>query len=512
MQACLTPSELTELTPFLTGRDLAELNSLLEASPPIWTPQAGPQTAALESKADILGFGGQAGGGKSDLAVGVTVTQHFRAQIFRRYYADLKDIVRRAKEVTEGYRTGFNGSDFTVTLPGGRTLEFGAMARPDDWQRFKGRAKDAMVFDEATEFLESQIRSVIAWVRSTRPGQRRRVLFTFNPPTDENGEWVTRFFAPWLDETHPNPAAPGELRWYAMLDGEEREVPSGEPFAHVTPAGEPETVTPLSRTFIPARLSDNRFLDADGEYRRMLQNTPEPLRSQLLYGKFSGQKAVNPWQILPTAWVQAAMLRGRQCPAPPGPLSCLGMDVAHGGADKTVIAARHGHWVGPLVKAPGSATPEGRDAAALAAPLLAPSAFVNVDAIGYGASAHESLKNDWGAAAYAVNVGSSDSDRRVRYADKSGKFVMRNRRAEMYWRLREALDPENGHDFCLPDDRELLSDLCAATYKVTPSGLQVEAKDNIKARLGRSPDCADAVALTMLEEPPPATLQEWFVA
>lgn len=466
----------------------------------------------MESSADIIGYGGQAGGGKTDLAIGVTATQHFRAVIFRRYYADLKDIVRRAKEVTEGYRTAFNGSDFTVTLPEGRTLEFGAMARPDDWQRFKGRAKDAMVFDEATEFLENQIRSVIAWVRTTRPGQRRRVLLTFNPPTDEQGEWVTRFFAPWLDETHPNPALPGELRWYAMLDGVETEVPNGAAFRFTTKQGDEEEITPLSRTFIPAKLSDNWFLDADGEYRRRLQNTPEPLRSQLLYGKFSGQKAVNPWQIIPTAWVQVAMKRGRETPAPPVPQTCLGLDVAHGGADKTVIAARHGAWFATLKVYLGAETPEGKDAAALAAVVLAPGAFVNVDAIGYGASAHEVLANrpvdgGYGLTAYAVNVGSSDSQERTRYTDKSGKFVMRNRRAEMYWRLRELLDPENGHDACLPDDRELLSDLCAPTFKVTPSGIQVEAKEELKERLQRSPDRGDAVALAMLPPKARRTIQ-----
>ena len=479
----------------------------LETSP-VWVPQEGPQTLALSTPADIIGYGGQAGGGKTDLAVGVTVTEHHRAMIFRRYYADLKDIVRRAKEVTEGYRTAFNGSDFTLTLPEGRTLEFGAMMKADDWQRYKGRAKDAMVFDEATEFLESQIRSVIAWVRSTKPGQRRRILLTFNPPTDENGEWVTRFFAPWLDPTHPNPAAPGELRWYAMLDGVETPVDGGDAFDHTTPTGDVETITPLSRTFIPAKLSDNRYLESDGEYRRMLQNTPEPLRSQLLYGKFSGQKAVNPWQIIPTAWVQAAMARGRETPDPPGLQTTLGLDVAHGGADKTVSASRHGNWIAPLRKVPGSETPEGKDAAAVAIEEYQPGAYINVDAIGYGASAYEVLSSPppqgYGVQAYAVNVGSSDSGQPKRYTDKSGKFFMRNRRAEMYWRLREALDPENGHDFCLPDDRELLSDLCAPTYKLTPSGIQVEAKEDIKARLQRSPDCGDAVALTMLDMTPPA--------
>mgnify|MGYP006317372851 FL=1 len=39
--------------------------SLAEASPPEFRPQEGPQSAFLESEADIVIYGGQAGGGKT---------------------------------------------------------------------------------------------------------------------------------------------------------------------------------------------------------------------------------------------------------------------------------------------------------------------------------------------------------------------------------------------------------------------------------------------------------------
>jgi hypothetical protein len=65
----------------------------------------------------------------------------------------------------------------------------------------------------------------------------------------------------------------------------------------------------------------------------------------------------------------------------------------------------------------------------------------------------------------------------------------------MLWRLRESLDPEHGDDLQLPPDPELLADLTAARFEVRASGIIVEAKEKIKERLGRSPDCADAVAL-----------------
>src|SRR5262249_58022080 len=82
-------------------------------------------------------------------------------------------------------------------------------------------------------------------------------------------------------DTHPRPAKPGEIRWYAMVDGREVEREDGQEFIH-----KGETIRPKSRTFIPARLLDNPYLMATG-YGATLQALPEPLRSQLLYGDFS---------------------------------------------------------------------------------------------------------------------------------------------------------------------------------------------------------------------------------
>jgi hypothetical protein len=62
-----------------------------------------------------------------------------------------------------------------------------------------------------------------------------------------------------------------------------------------------------------------------------------------------------------------------------------------------------------------------------------------------------------------------------------------------WWRLREALDPTSGQDLCLPPDPELRVDLCAPTWHLTARGIQVESKDEIIARLGRSPDKGDSL-------------------
>ena len=66
-------------------------------------------------------------------------------------------------------------------------------------------------------------------------------------------------------------------------------------------------------------------------------------------------------------------------------------------------------------------------------------------------------------------------------------------RAAAYWQLREWLDPEHGYGVALPPGRELLAELCAPRYRMLTSGVQLESKDEVKKRLGRSPDLADPV-------------------
>jgi hypothetical protein len=61
------------------------------------------------------------------------------------------------------------------------------------------------------------------------------------------------------------------------------------------------------------------------------------------------------------------------------------------------------------------------------------------------------------------------------------------------------LDPETGDELAIAPDNELLADLTAARYKVTPSGVLIESKEDIKERIGRSTDCGDALVMSLLE-------------
>lgn len=452
----------------------------------LWTPVSGPQKEALVSHADILFYGGAAGGGKTDLIIGAAFTRHRRSIIFRREYPQLKGVIDRTTELFCEFGK-FNKSSMVWTLEDGRMIELGAVQHFGDERKYQGRAHDLKAFDELAHFSEAQFRMLCGWLRSSDPTQRCRVLATGNPPTESDGEWIIRFFAPWLDKSHNRPAEPGELRWYTTIDGEDKEIENGAPFEY-----KKERIVPKSRTFIPARVEDNPYYMASG-YKATLQALPEPLRSKLLYGDFSAGLEDNPYQLIPAQWIELAFSRHSAQPKPEGPVSCVGVDVARGGRDRTVVTLRTGHWIAPQIVYPGSRTPDGETVAQLA--LLArgrSSCNVNVDVIGVGASAYDALRRHIGVQAQALNA-SQGSDVR----DRTGTIEFINRRAEWWWGLREALDPATGDNLALPPDRELFSDLVAPRYSFTLRGVQIESKEEISKRIGRSPDKGDSLVYAL---------------
>lgn len=471
-------------------------SSSLSALP--WTPLPGPQTAALETMADELYYGGGAGGGKSDLLLGYGLTRARHGIIFRRQFKQLlgpEALIERSKAIS-GRPELFNNSQNVWRL-GGRVLEFGAVDHEDDRVKYQGRAHDFKGFDELPQFSESQYLYLIGWARTSVPGQRVRVIAAGNPPQSTEGEWVIQRWAAWLDEQHPNPARPGELRWYVRTrQGEEVEVESGAP---VTIDG--ELLHPKSRTFIPARVQDNPFLMAT-DYLSQLQQFPEPLRSQLIFGDHAVGLQDDEWQVIPAAWVRQAQERWSVDGRPkddedvPLPLSAIGADVAQGGGDRTVLARRCRSWFAELEVIPGSETPDANVNAAVVLRALTDGGYANIDANGIGAStyflAHATVKDR--VRAY---LGSDSTTTK----DKSGTLEFLNVRAAAHWAFREALDPQNGDNIALPPDRELRAELCAPRWALQANGIKIEAKDDIKKRLGRSPDKADAVVMAWWSDP-----------
>jgi len=498
-----SPAEIEELLNYCTADEKAEVLAILAADTQAWRPLPGPQTMAYNSDADVLGYGGAAGGGKTDLMCGSAINRHKISYIFRREATQMKGIYRRMAEILGG-NDGFNRQDKIWRLGGGREVQFGSVPNLGDEMNYQGQARDLLGIDEAANFLEEQIVFLMGWVRTTDPSQRTQSLLTFNPPTSAEGRWIVDFFGPWLDDKHPIPALPGEKRWFAIVKGKSVEVTDGRPF--VMPGGDSpiydfdpraynpaHVIRPQSRTFVPSRISDNPFLVKTG-YMATLQALPEPLRSQMLLGDFKAGMTDDPWQVIPTAWIKAAQDRWRKPDVLPR-MDSLGVDVARGGSDTTTIARRHGMWFDEPLVYPGKETPDGPSVAGLVIAANRDHAPIHIDVIGVGSSPYDFLKN---ARQQVMGVNVAE---RALGTDRSGRLSFANQRAQFWWQFREALDPSNNMGIALPPDRDLELELAAPKWKLRGDAIAVESREEIIDRIGRSPDRATAYLLALIDTP-----------
>jgi len=213
-----------------------------------------------------------------------------------------------------------------------------------------------------------------------------------------------------------------------------------------------------------------------------------PAYQARILGQFptEGERAV-----IPLAWVEAAMDRWADFPNA-GNVT-VGVDVARYGDDKTVISARQGNKVLDLssfrklntMEVVGNTIQTYKTHNATA---------IKVDEIGLGAGVVDRLAEQ-GYPVVGINVGSSSD---VVDSDGDKKFI--NLRSELWWAMRERLDPNphtNPDPVALPPDDQLLADLAGPSYTINSRGQTVvESKDDMKKRLGRSPDRADSVMMT----------------
>jgi hypothetical protein len=169
----------------------------------------------------------------------------------------------------------------------------------------------------------------------------------------------------------------------------------------------------------------------------------------------------------------------------PGSPGAFGCDIARAGGDETVAYLNRGGVVRlvhrsqghELMRTTGAIMNLLRDAAAPGWPAI-------VDAIGIGAGVHDRLREQ------GARVFGFVSSHKARRADR---FV--NRRAEVFWDLREAM--REGLIDLDPADEELASQLGAIRFHEDSRGrIQIERKAQMKARGVSSPDRADALAMT----------------
>lgn len=472
----------------------------------VWLPNPGDQQAVVESLADEIFAGGEPGGGKSTLLCGLSLTEHTSSILFRREFPQLKGLIDETARILKNpTRDGFSGKDSIWRIPGSdRTIEYGAVQYEESVEKYQGRAHDLKGFDEITHFSRFQYRYLTLWARSAKEGQRVRIIATGNPPRRPEGFWVIEHWAPWLHPKYHDPAEAGELRWPAWADEErDRELffrTLEEAVAHLAtipdPQGklrDPETgeiLQPRSRTFLPLKLVGNLDLLRSG-YASTLASAPKELQN-LASGTFTESLPDDEDQLIPTAWIDAAMDRWTPEPPKDQPMSAIGVDVAQGGMDNTVLAPRYAHWYAPIIMVAGKNTPLPSDVASLIVKHRRDGAIPIIDCGGgYGGGVVNWLMLQSHIPCIAYKGGSAGQGR-----SECRTYGFLNKRAKSHWRFREALDPDRkgGAHLMLPPDPELKADLASVHYWITDKAeVQIEDKDAIKKRIMRSPDKGDAV-------------------
>jgi hypothetical protein len=187
-------------------------------------------------------------------------------------------------------------------------------------------------------------------------------------------------------------------------------------------------------------------------------------------------------------------------------MDSMGVDVSRGGKDRTCLCPRYGSWYGVPIVYPGSFVTDGNAAAGLVFLNLKDAAPVHIDIVNCGTSAYDHLNNN---DIYVIAINGTASGGGT---DRSGILRFYNKRAEIYWKFREALDPAYGSEVALPPGNEVRAELCAAKWGLTTKfdgkGILVEAKEDIIKRIGRSPDLGESILYASVntprrQQPPP---------
>ena len=271
------------------GRDKRKRNEL--------SPQAGPQTMFMASPADIVIYGGAAGGGKT-YALLLETLRHkdvkgFGAVIFRHNYnqitaqGGLWDASHKIfAQVPDAHsrKTPKLHWDFDS----GAKLNFAHIEREDDLDSWQGTEIAYIGFDELTHFTKHQFLYMLSRNRTTC-GIRPYVRATCNPDADS---WVAEFIQWWIDQDtgYAIPERSGQIRWMCVLNDIIYWGNTPDELAQKYDVKETEC---KSVTFIASKLEDNMILmENDPGYLANLKALTEVDMERLLKGN---------WKIKPAA-------------------------------------------------------------------------------------------------------------------------------------------------------------------------------------------------------------------
>lgn len=219
-----------------------------------------PQERFIKSSVRELGYGGQAGGGKSFALILDAVYQlpkkDYHAILFRRSYKQLREaggLIDLSRQIYPSLGGVFNEATYTWKFPRyhDNTIRVSYLEREANIEEHAGSQYPYVAFDELENFSERQYLFLFSRNRSANPDINLYVRSTFNPGGIGH-HWIKkRFIEPFRDSDGP--------KYFKRVNGVDTETSKDDPLA-------------VSRFFISARLEDNPYLwnDGNSEYERNL--------------------------------------------------------------------------------------------------------------------------------------------------------------------------------------------------------------------------------------------------
>jgi predicted phage terminase large subunit-like protein len=263
--------------------------------------QPGPQTQALSSPADIIIYGGEAGGGKTfelllDPLRHINRVRGFGAVLFRRDTTQITNeggLLDESRKIYPSQGAVVRESpkiDWTFP-PFNNRIHFDHLQYDKTCQGYDGAQIAHIGFDQLEHFTEYQFFYMFSRNRSTC-GIRPCIRATANPDADSwlvrghggKDEWGTGFISWWIDPVtgYPIEGRSGVIRWFIRDNDEIVWSDSAEELKERYPDRQPKSVT-----FIHAKLSDNPILERiNPEYRGNLQALSFVEQERLLGGNW----------------------------------------------------------------------------------------------------------------------------------------------------------------------------------------------------------------------------------
>jgi hypothetical protein len=248
----------------------------------VFCPQPGPQVDFLSSDADIVIYGGAAGGGKSFAllmeAARAVRNPKYAGVIFRRTSPQITapgGLWDAASNIYPalGAKPLRSQSRLEWVFPSGARVAFRHLQHETDKFAWQGAELAFIGFDELAHFDEGQFWYLLSRSRSTI-GVRPYVRATTNPAPG----WVRTLLAPWVDAAFPYPAASGEIRRFVRRSGE---------LIWLAP-DEPDDPDQKTLCFVRASVFDNpALLEKNPEYVSNLRALPTVEMRRLLEGDWN---------------------------------------------------------------------------------------------------------------------------------------------------------------------------------------------------------------------------------